>query len=160
MDLNISVGDWGPYSGKIVTDDFVEIDGKQHRRIVEEPSSNSLNPEWDTLEWIEGIGASTGLNKLVKYDEHMGFPIHTRLENPYYHLMQVKDKGKVIYDRSEILKGLGLDVSTGIHQIETDSESESAQPIYYNLQGAEVKNPGPGIYVKVADGKATKVVVR
>ncbi|MDE7345533.1 MAG: Ig-like domain-containing protein [Muribaculaceae bacterium] len=31
---------------------------------------------------------------------------------------------------------------------------------YYNLQGAEVANPQPGVYVKVANGKASKIVVK
>lgn len=39
-------------------------------------------------------------------------------------------------------------------------EAENAGVRYFNLQGAEVANPTKGIYVKVADGKATKVVIK
>ncbi len=39
-------------------------------------------------------------------------------------------------------------------------EAADADARYFNLQGAEVVNPGAGIYVKVANGKATKVIVK
>ncbi len=38
--------------------------------------------------------------------------------------------------------------------------SESGAPRFYNLTGAEVKNPAPGIYVKVENGKTSKVIVK
>lgn len=34
-----------------------------------------------------------------------------------------------------------------------------ATPRYYTLQGAAVTQPGPGIYIRIAGGKATKVVI-
>ncbi len=39
-------------------------------------------------------------------------------------------------------------------------EVADAEATYFNLQGVEVKNPVPGVYVKVADGKVTKVVIK
>lgn len=32
-----------------------------------------------------------------------------------------------------------------------------AAPVYYNLSGIHVKNPSNGIFIKVEDGKASKV---
>ncbi len=46
--------------------------------------------------------------------------------------------------------------STGVAAIEA-AEGEAT---YFNLQGARVENPAAGIYVKVLNGKATKVVVK
>lgn len=36
--------------------------------------------------------------------------------------------------------------------------AEEGQAVYFNLQGQKVANPDKGIYVKVVDGKATKIV--
>lgn len=48
------------------------------------------------------------------------------------------------------------DDSVGVENIEAvDSEA-----VYYNLQGVMVENPAAGIYVKVANGKAEKVVIK
>lgn len=45
--------------------------------------------------------------------------------------------------------------ATGIEEIAVeDMDSNSS---YFTLQGIEVKNPAPGIYIRVSDGKAVKV---
>ena len=46
--------------------------------------------------------------------------------------------------------------TTGVTEVEV-AEGEAA---YYTLQGVKVANPENGIYVKVVDGKASKVVVK
>lgn len=51
---------------------------------------------------------------------------------------------------------LQITKTTGVAEVEVE-EGEAA---YYTLQGVRVANPENGIYVKVANGKATKVVVR
>ena len=38
------------------------------------------------------------------------------------------------------------------------TEAENGKARYYNLQGAEVANPQAGTYVKVINGKSTKVI--
>lgn len=48
-------------------------------------------------------------------------------------------------------------IADGIESIE--SENVAAPAVYYNLQGVEVENPAEGnVYIKVVNGKATKVV--
>lgn len=49
-----------------------------------------------------------------------------------------------------------LNVSTSVDVIGAESASEA---IYYNLQGVRVANPVKGIYVKIQNGKATKVIL-
>lgn len=39
-------------------------------------------------------------------------------------------------------------------------EIEEGAPVYFNLQGVKVANPEKGIYVKVVNGKSSKVVVK
>ncbi len=46
--------------------------------------------------------------------------------------------------------------TVGVEEI----EAVGSEAKYYDLQGVEVKNPKAGVYVKVVDGKATKVVIR
>lgn len=46
-------------------------------------------------------------------------------------------------------------VPTGIDEI---GEEEAAEPIYFDLQGFPVKNPEKGIYIRVINGKADKVL--
>ena len=47
-------------------------------------------------------------------------------------------------------------VSTGVESIEDGANGEA---VYYNLQGVKVTNPDKGIYVKVVNGKAEKVIL-
>ncbi|MDE6811815.1 MAG: hypothetical protein K2J15_05630, partial [Muribaculaceae bacterium] len=48
--------------------------------------------------------------------------------------------------------------SSGSSFVENIEVVEEA--VYYNLQGVQVSNPANGIYIKVANGKATRVVVK
>lgn len=49
-----------------------------------------------------------------------------------------------------------VDIMTGVrpNKVETDS----ADPVYYNLQGVRVANPEKGLFIKVENGKTTKVI--
>ena len=46
----------------------------------------------------------------------------------------------------------------GVADIAVDNADGEA--VYYNLQGVRVDNPDRGVYVKVANGKAEKVLVK
>ncbi|MDE6811697.1 MAG: chitobiase/beta-hexosaminidase C-terminal domain-containing protein, partial [Muribaculaceae bacterium] len=48
------------------------------------------------------------------------------------------------------------DVTTGVEAI----EAADADAVYFNLQGVKVTNPAPGAYIRIIDGKATKVLVK
>lgn len=65
-------------------------------------------------------------------------------------------KGEEVYVAKNIFvsNGVKYDDPTGVAAIETEEEAT-----YYNLQGVKVENPAEGIYVKVANGKAVKVVL-
>ena len=53
--------------------------------------------------------------------------------------------------------GNSVSGSVGIDNIEEDSTSTEER--YFNLQGTEVKNPANGIFIRVKNGKATKVAL-
>lgn len=56
---------------------------------------------------------------------------------------------------------LNFNIKTGIENIDVENGEaieEEGDARYFNLQGLEVKNPGEGIYIRVANGKATKIL--
>lgn len=56
---------------------------------------------------------------------------------------------------------LNFNIKTGIEDIDVENAEaieEEGDARYFNLQGLEVKNPGEGIYIRVANGKATKIL--
>lgn len=72
----------------------------------------------------------------------------------------------VIYKLSDVQvleswDGLSMPVTTatGIRSVESDDAAEAAAPEYYTLDGRRVEQPtAAGIYIRVQNGKATKVV--
>ncbi|MDE7462385.1 MAG: starch-binding protein [Muribaculaceae bacterium] len=51
---------------------------------------------------------------------------------------------------------IDVPVTSGVAEIESAEEGEA---IYFNLQGVKVANPENGLYIKVLNGKSTKVVL-
>ncbi|MDE6299727.1 MAG: SusF/SusE family outer membrane protein [Muribaculaceae bacterium] len=62
--------------------------------------------------------------------------------------------GKCTYVFNPETMMLTVDGSTGISAI----EAEEGEAVYFNLQGQRIANPDKGIYIRVVNGKATKVV--
>lgn len=54
------------------------------------------------------------------------------------------------------LKTYNLSVETGIEAIDAD---EAGNAVYFNMQGVKVANPENGLYIRVINGKADKVVI-
>ena len=59
----------------------------------------------------------------------------------------------VTYSYSVVFDKNGV---TGVEGIEAEAEGEA---VYYNLQGVRVENPQKGIFIKVVEGKSSKVVL-
>jgi len=71
-----------------------------------------------------------------------------------------KIKDKHVYSKSGDM-GVYEGTVTAIEDIEIDiSDAKRSDPDYYNLQGQPVKNPSNGIFIKVTNGKASKVFVK
>ncbi len=47
------------------------------------------------------------------------------------------------------------DITTGVESI---MMTDDADGIYYNLQGVKVTNPEKGTFIRITNGKATKVI--
>ena len=62
-----------------------------------------------------------------------------------------------IYKVKNVSKANG-NITTGIGEIVTD-EATDAEPVYYNLQGVRVQNPGKGLYIKVTGNRSEKVIL-
>ncbi|MDE5875532.1 MAG: hypothetical protein K2H15_07780 [Muribaculaceae bacterium] len=62
--------------------------------------------------------------------------------------------GKATYIFDPEAMTLTITGSTGISAI----EAEEGEAVYFNLQGQRIANPDKGIYIRVVNGKATKVV--
>lgn len=66
--------------------------------------------------------------------------------------------GTIVFKSTGFHKGTATvtaDTDTAVDAVEAAEEGEAA---YYNLQGVRVLNPDKGIFVRVLNGKATKVV--
>lgn len=48
-------------------------------------------------------------------------------------------------------------VPTGVEDVQT--VRLTVEPVYYNLQGMRVDNPGHGLYIRVADGRSEKILI-
>lgn len=60
---------------------------------------------------------------------------------------------------AELVKYLNLEgVSTLVESMTVDFEEDDVE--WYNMQGIRVDNPGKGIFIKITDGKALKIVKR
>ncbi len=57
-------------------------------------------------------------------------------------------------DKQSNTETFQFSIMTGIDDVDADSDAR-----WFNLQGVEVKNPANGIYIRVANGKTTKVIL-
>lgn len=56
------------------------------------------------------------------------------------------------------LLNTGLDVTPGENAVESIEAASTGETVYYNLQGTRVSHPDHGIFVKIENGKATKIL--
>ncbi|MDE6217665.1 MAG: hypothetical protein K2F64_01545, partial [Muribaculaceae bacterium] len=120
----------------IISDDSYdeEIEGLSTRAI-----------EWVALSDFQAMGInpilgnSFTVNKAAEYMTYSAFPMY---------------KDKIAYEFYPITVHFANDVTSGVEAIEAEGVAE-----YYNLQGVKVANPENGIFVKVVNGKASKVVL-
>ncbi len=107
-------------------------------------------------------GASFGPARVV---DHGDFEVANVGDNDV-HTFEVPSEGQVTYygyhsatDTKGTEQPLMVSdefVTTGVDNILIDSAEEG---VYYNLQGLRVENPGAGVYIRVVNGQAVKVVL-
>ena len=135
-------------------------DALYHDPVVKDDSGISqdpLAPSAETAEWV-----STA--EFVQYGFVEGNTVEipavenpTGYEEPVELQVYLAHKGQVdANNRYLVLVTAVKDTNSAVEEVEV----ADADAVYYNLQGVEVENPVNGVYVKVANGKATKVVVK
>lgn len=69
------------------------------------------------------------------------------------------DKGKydIVVDWKTMTAKIQKSGTSAVEEIES-AEIADATPIYFNLQGQRVENPDNGIYIRILNGKAEKIV--
>lgn len=104
------------------------------------------------LKWTLKVGNTEVVNVTAATDDN---------NKPCYEVELLKEGKCTLSLYGNLIKGVAeitVDNSyNGIDGINTDDEASAR---YFNLQGVEVANPTPGIYVKVCAGKASKVVIK
>ncbi len=144
-DFNVSLG-----MENITADELIEIDGNPHRSITYYYENGPYYEEWKKKQrWIEGIGCTHAW-------VHAGYPYYEY--NPYFHediyipeclLMYVKQDGKIIFDQTDLLKSLGLDITASI---EAPAVEHQHSDKCYDLQGRPIDRPERG-QLFIQDGK-------
>lgn len=94
-------------------------------------------------------------NKGIPYSVGVVFGEVNKLMTIYYH--DFTDYNIDLYDIP--FDNLNPDFN-GIEEIETPSEGVKEKVSYYNLQGMKVDSPTKGVYIRVLDGKASKILVK
>lgn len=104
------------------------------------------------IEYLTGNGFNEGNTFAIDVDKDFGYSISGDDLVAY---IGVDDN--VSYDEIHINVTANYDDSTvGVGYV----EAANAEAEYYTLQGVKVANPEKGVYVRVANGKAEKVVVK
>ncbi|MDE6234119.1 MAG: Ig-like domain-containing protein [Muribaculaceae bacterium] len=112
-------------------------------------SKDDDDPNWVPVEmFMEGMGGLKETNTLT-------FQL-TSAGAPFMGGMYLYYGEKVYVAGSIVIQGEVKSGTVGVAAV----EAVDADATYFNLQGVEVKNPAAGVYVKVANGKASKVVIR
>ncbi|MCM1474964.1 MAG: hypothetical protein NC036_01800 [Muribaculaceae bacterium] len=107
--------------------------------------------QWLNISDVESVFGKGSLGNVISYT--------VGTENSSDYLMALpawNDKVFYGYDPNyyAVEVYVTVDETVGVDAIEAEAEAE-----YYTLQGVKVLNPENGIYVKVVNGKATKVVL-
>ena len=135
----------------------ITTDGK----IIAAPLANSIaimDVEWDgntptaTVAYTIPTAAESWAH--ARFDAVGNLHVYSR-SNGGYHVYALKSQGQTTtYNAPEA-------ATSGVDSIIVTEEKADGDAIYYNLNGVRVNgNMVPGIYVKVVNGNATKVVIR
>lgn len=136
----------GVYKGKIVVNDSGDGNGYFQFATI-------LGADWDAVNAGTRYGALTA-NEAVVFDTAISMTNNWAGGTQSW-MVKAGEFG-VIVDIVNCTVTIS-DLTNGIEGI--NANDTEAPAVYYNLQGVEVENPETGnVYIKVVDGKATKVV--
>ena len=120
-----------------------------------------------TLAYGDKVDNVTDCCSIEEYEVDMGFMTGTAYRlainfNPVYgdgEYTLTIPAGFIYIDQykmynEEVVLHYTVDYEAGVEGIEV----EAGEAVYYDLQGRKIANPDRGIYIKVVNGKATKIV--
>lgn len=130
-------------------------------KILAAPLASSIaimNVEWDgntptaTVAYTIPTAAESWAH--ARFDAVGNLHVYSR-SNGGYHVYALKGEGKTTtYDAPEA-------VTSGVESIIVTEENVDGEATYYNINGVRVNgNMVPGVYVKVVNGVASKVIVK
>ena len=142
----------GDYSGQTmiaatgnVSLNFKKVEGVTvYYKLNEKEASQGVAPK------AEAVGHETQHDG---YKAHNGETIEAGTNHASIEFFACDDNTGL---HSEV-KTVNFDITTGIEDIEAAGNGEA---IYFNLQGTRVANPEQGLYIRVVNGKASKVIVK
>lgn len=111
-----------------------------------------------TQEYVYTVDADVPTGKWNSYD--IPLSVYTEQGLNMAHCFQIKFEGTPSGNCAAYMTNVYFwngNTQSGIETVETAGEGEA---IYYNLQGVRVANPEAGLFVRVKDGKAEKVLVK
>lgn len=136
----------GVYKGKVVVND--SGDGNGYFQFA-----TTLGADWDAVNAGTRYGALTA-NEAVVFDTAISMTNNWAGGTQSW--MIKAGEFEMVVDIVNCTVTIS-DLTDGIESINADDANAPA--VYYNLQGVEVENPEAGnVYIKVVEGKATKVV--
>ena len=163
---NIAGAQWNTAAGKAMTKsgNTFEIDNIEFEAAPGENKcyfnlTDALGADWNELNATANrYGAATEGAPLNKGDK-AAMKLYANNVDASGCLSWITDPGKykLIADFSSMTISL---LDAGTSGIEDSCIDNHIPAEYYNLQGVRIAEPGPGIYIKVTDGKASKVVIR
>lgn len=119
-----------------------------------------LGDDWDTVNSMDRFGAATKDQEVVLGSTAYDFTTYKAGVNASscqsFKIAASEPKMNYLFTMDFKTGKLTIDQKTGIDSI----EAENGVAVYYNLQGQRVENPANGLFVRVLNGKATKVMVK
>ena len=109
-----------------------------------------ISPDENNTKALAGYKAASPNATQGAYE--IGLPVGTGTLSLYY-----GDNDTNIATYSYEVTNDDKNVPTGVDAIEAVEEGEA---VFYNLQGVRVNNPENGIFIKVVNGKSSKVLIR
>lgn len=167
--------DWNNYSGLNGFDTFT-IAGKRYLVVnYASESESTTNPsgqhliikdeegntvaEWNNQDYRSTAGYNT-ITAVPVDDNNVDIYVY----NCAYTHNGMATKGAIagallrVSDKEIAYEAPNEGSQSGVEEIIADDPT--APVVYYNLQGVQVKNPANGIYVRIQNGKAEKVIIR
>ncbi|MDE6409540.1 MAG: leucine-rich repeat domain-containing protein [Muribaculaceae bacterium] len=144
---------------------YIETGSEQHEPqflasdAIIKPLSDIVEiKETSTPDYFTAIDKIDDISFITLFDPATGNSIPNM--GPGYHITDNTVGIRYFVDKKNLLQyTTNVERPSGIETVETTSSYENESPVYYDLNGREVKNPTNGIFIIKTNGKTSKVVL-